>query len=177
MVKDRESWCAAIHGAAKSQTQLSDWVTTTTNKVKHAHTQPSGNSVSGDILQNHYYTCVLGKIEHKCEQNHFSQHQTFTKHLQFGKKFIYHIIENKCIYTEKFHRAVKMNNWPMLLRSAWINIINTILRKEQYIKHDSVYNWQNCIICTHTYMCIFTSCQEYTYMCIQIFRLKQMQNT
>ena len=25
VVKDRESWCAAAHGVAKSQTQLSDW--------------------------------------------------------------------------------------------------------------------------------------------------------
>ena len=28
-VKDRESWHAAVHGAAKSQTWLSDWITTT----------------------------------------------------------------------------------------------------------------------------------------------------
>ena len=27
MVKDREAWCAAIHGIAKSQTWLSDWTT------------------------------------------------------------------------------------------------------------------------------------------------------
>ena len=29
IVKDRETWCATVHGVAKSQTQLSDWTTTT----------------------------------------------------------------------------------------------------------------------------------------------------
>ena len=31
MVKDREAWCAAVHGVTKSRLQLSNW-TTTTNK-------------------------------------------------------------------------------------------------------------------------------------------------
>ena len=29
IVKDREAWCAAVHGVTKSQIQLSDWTTTT----------------------------------------------------------------------------------------------------------------------------------------------------
>ena len=33
MVQDRKAWCAAIHGVAKSQTQLSNC--TTAKKVKH----------------------------------------------------------------------------------------------------------------------------------------------
>ena len=31
MVKDREAWCAAVHGVTKSQKWLSDWTTTTIN--------------------------------------------------------------------------------------------------------------------------------------------------
>ena len=30
MVKDRETWCAAVHGVTRSQTRLRDWTTTPT---------------------------------------------------------------------------------------------------------------------------------------------------
>ena len=33
MVKDREDWHAAVHWVAKSQTQLSNWTTTTNTAV------------------------------------------------------------------------------------------------------------------------------------------------
>ena len=33
MVKDREAWCATVHGVTRSQTQLSDGTTTTTMRI------------------------------------------------------------------------------------------------------------------------------------------------
>ena len=34
-VKNREAWCAAVHGATKSGTRLSDWTTTNNKKKEH----------------------------------------------------------------------------------------------------------------------------------------------
>ena len=34
MVKDRETWCAAVHGVTKSWTRLSDWTTTTIGNLQ-----------------------------------------------------------------------------------------------------------------------------------------------
>ena len=41
MVKDREAWCAAIHGAAKSRTWLSNWTTRTSAFSSHHFDQPT----------------------------------------------------------------------------------------------------------------------------------------
>ena len=37
LVKDREAWHAAVHGAAKSQTQLSNWVELKARKMTIIH--------------------------------------------------------------------------------------------------------------------------------------------
>ena len=34
IVRDREAWCAAVHGVAKCYTLLSDWTATTTKPWK-----------------------------------------------------------------------------------------------------------------------------------------------
>ena len=40
IVKDRESWCAAVHRVTRSQTQLSDWTTTTCCKQSPTYVFP-----------------------------------------------------------------------------------------------------------------------------------------
>ena len=45
IVKDREAWSAAVHGVTKSQTQLSDWMTTSAFRRTLYYTKTIGEKI------------------------------------------------------------------------------------------------------------------------------------
>ena len=48
-VKDREAWQAAVHGAAKSWTGLSDWITSFSLQIQFGTTQNSSKVLRGNL--------------------------------------------------------------------------------------------------------------------------------
>ena len=56
LVMDREAWCAAVHGVAKSQTRLSDWT-----KLNYTLLN-LGFDYEGENVPLHVYS-VLGTVE------------------------------------------------------------------------------------------------------------------
>ena len=114
IVKDRETWGAAVHEVTKSQTWLSDW--TTTNIRNHIKGFPSGSVVkkphtnAGDtnlplILEDHtccgtskpvcnYWACILetAATEATC-QNYWSSpalEPLFHKKIHSNEKLVHH---------------------------------------------------------------------------------------
>ena len=53
MVKNREAWCAAVHGVSKSQTRLSDWTTAT-----NAQVAPRCSYQAPSLIMAFYYSTV-----------------------------------------------------------------------------------------------------------------------
>ena len=61
IVKDREAWCAAVHGVTKIQTRLSDWTTKTTISHLKVFTFNHISKVSFAIYGN-----IFTSFEHLC---------------------------------------------------------------------------------------------------------------
>ena len=53
LVTDREAWHAAVHGVAKSRTQLSDWTDWTEVETRSKETISSLNLITGTSLVSH----------------------------------------------------------------------------------------------------------------------------
>ena len=60
IVKDREAWCAAVHGFTKSQTRLCDWTTTIPWK---SQMNTLANSTFRSII--YFGSCNLDKLPYK----------------------------------------------------------------------------------------------------------------
>ena len=71
MKKDREAWCAAVHGVAKSQTQLSDWTELREKQISMgSRTKPSQSESTCSSLM---CPARLGRLSRGCILRHLYQ--------------------------------------------------------------------------------------------------------
>ena len=67
LVMDREAWRAAVHGVTRSQTQLSDWTTTTNTRIhvyphKHIYTHTYLDTHTDIVLYVYFLSLYILKV-------------------------------------------------------------------------------------------------------------------
>ena len=74
---DRGAWWAAVHGAAKSQTWLSNWVHERACARTHTHTHTHTHTLEKKVCSPHW-TLIFGTSEaaSPAEATHFRSHET-----------------------------------------------------------------------------------------------------
>ena len=133
-VRDREAWCAAVHGVSKSWTHLGDWTTTWCNERSNT---PSSYSFPELTIQSNHE-------KKKSRQTQIGGYST--KYLTSAAKTI-KVMENKQ-WLGNCHRTKTVETW----QAAPFDILDRILVRKGNINEEmSLVLFSSCV----PHLCVF----------------------
>ena len=133
LVMDREAWCAAIHGFAKSQTRLSDWTELNWTEPDLCNSYQEIRVCTFRAISNMSGTCEIKKEEEKyVMESRFRQGSGNAEFITDYKSLA--IFWGIGKPTEHFKQCNDMIHFFIFKRSFWLFCDNWI--KE---KHESIY--------------------------------------